>query len=165
MLSDFCAFRQLVEVPRKFSGTGAVPQSPLAKKMQSRSQWDGAGILNGVVDLTLGRVDPELPASGAADARTVSRIDSVNINAVTDDAVRASEAKMEIDNLRSGISRTEAILSNDLLVSKLPDKGENLRRKVDSLKAKLQELLSKEFTSPTRSYDRYLEAYKSNYKL
>ena len=148
----------------KFSG-GNVPQSPLARKMQIRSQWEGAGILSHLTldDKPPSIVTPSLShiaAEGQASSKTVARIDSVEINKVTANDEREVAMK-EIQILRDKISRLESMLSNDSMVSRLPDGGKKLKEKKEEAQTKLNTLLSKGnfFTSPTRSYDMYMQAY------
>ena len=148
----------------KFSG-GNVPQSPLARKMQIRSQWEGAGILSHLTldDKPPSSVTPSLShiaAEGQASSKTVARIDSVEINKVTANDEREVAMK-EIQILRDKISRLESMLSNDSMVSRLPDGGKKLKEKKEEAQTKLNTLLSKGnfFTSPTRSYDMYMQAY------
>ncbi|UPR03571.1 SWI/SNF chromatin remodeling complex protein [Chloropicon primus] len=150
----------------KFS-SGGVPQSPLAKKMQSRSQWGGAGLLS---HLTLDDEEdkPEAgPSSSVADSRTVARVDCVDINSLTASSEEASKAKKEIQSLRDDISRAENLLRNSGLLARLPDGGAQLKQKQEDRKKKLDSLLSSQggdrTSSPTTSYNMYLEAYKSSY--
>ena len=144
-----------------------VPQSPLAKKMQSRSQWEGVGLLSHLTisDRTEGEAAGPSTSKGPS-AATVARVDCTKINAVVDNEEASLSALKEIQSLREGISRTENVLANTSLVSRLPDGGEQLRQKRTSLEEKLSALLSKSkeepsYASPTRSYEMYKEAYKA----
>jgi hypothetical protein len=144
----------------KFGSKGnSVPQSPLAKKMQSRSQWEGAGLLS---HLTIddgsyrNRKEGEGPSTS-----TIARIDTVDINHLTSEREQKTDSMKEIQSLRESIARTESILSNETLISRLPDRGEQLRKKKRDSVEKLNSLLEKTYTSPKSSYSMYKEAYKS----
>ena len=142
----------------KFSG---VAQSPLAKKMQSRSQWGGAGLLSHVA---LGGVGPE---TEVADPSTVARLDAVDINALT--AAKAGrQHERRAQELRDALFRIDSTLQNSALVSRLPDGGERLRRERESKTKELEQIEAGEgqedSASPSKSYDLYKEAYRSSYE-
>ena len=154
----------------KFSG---VAQSPLAKKMQSRSQWGGAGLLSHVA---LGGAGPETevadpsgagPETEVADPSTVARLDAVDINALT--AAKAGrQHERRAQELRDALLRIDSTLQNSALVSRLPDGGERLRRERESKTKELEQIEAGEgqedSASPSKSYDLYKEAYRSSYE-
>ena len=72
-----------------------------------------------------------------------------------------ADSAKEIQILRESIARTESILSNESLVSRLPDRGQQLLRKKRESVEKLNSLLEKTYTSPKSSYNMYKQAYKS----
>ncbi len=120
----------------KFSAGGGVPQSPLAKKMQARSQWDGAGMLSHLtLDDREDRAAASASGAGSGGAKpshgcstqTLARIGDLDINQVTANGEKSQAAVKEVQKLREGIARMDAMLSNKALVKNLPDKGEKLQ--------------------------------------
>ena len=137
-----------------------VAQSPLAKKMQSRSvgrRWAP------VPHVALGGAGPE---TEVADPSTVARFGRRDDQRANPPGCRQHERRAQ--EPRDALLRIDSTLQNSALVSRLPDGGERLRRERESKTKELEQIEAGEgqedSASPSKSYDLYKEAYRSSYE-